>query len=211
MNDWISNIFNEDLLKTNVCFASLFVLNFECLKEFVVNQVRYFYCDFEIKDGKELIKETPEYKKDVRDLHKQLDNASMKWFVDNNAISKEDYQSYQKMRQRRNDITHELLKNLSDGFSEEDAKLFGQMIVLYNKLDKWWINEIEIPTSGEELPGNYDENDVTGGQAIVLSAINEIILGDQGEKYKKLLAELEKAMLKDNHKKSAKEFNSIKY
>ena len=34
MNEWI-NILDEDILKANVHFATLFVLNFECLKEFI--------------------------------------------------------------------------------------------------------------------------------------------------------------------------------
>ena len=36
------------------------------------------------------------------------------------------------------------------------------------KLDKWWINEIEIPTSADDIPSDYDQDNVVGGQAIVL-------------------------------------------
>ena len=39
------------------------------------------------------------------------------------------------IRKRRNDITHELLKNLNDGFTEKDAKLFADMLEIYNKID----------------------------------------------------------------------------
>lgn len=27
---------------------------------------------------------------------------------------------------------------------------------MYRKIDKWWINEIEIPISGNEIPDDYD-------------------------------------------------------
>lgn len=60
------------------------------------------------------------------------------------------------------------------------------MLRIYNKLDKWWINEIEIPISAEEIPEDYDRNDVCGGQAIMLSIINEIVFGNAGDKYKEL-------------------------
>ena len=40
------------------------------------------------------------------------------------AITEEDYNLYQELRERRNDITHELLKNLNNGFNETDAKLY---------------------------------------------------------------------------------------
>ena len=42
MNDNWENILNEDILKYNVNFAAMFVLNYECLKEYVISQVRDF-------------------------------------------------------------------------------------------------------------------------------------------------------------------------
>ena len=38
-------------------------------------------------------------------------------------------------------LHNKLLKNLNDGFTENDTKLFGDMLEIYNKIDKWWINE----------------------------------------------------------------------
>jgi len=61
---------NEDILKFNLNFASLFVLNFECLKDYIITQTRTFYSDVGIKDGELCCEETEEYKKDVRLLGK---------------------------------------------------------------------------------------------------------------------------------------------
>lgn len=66
------------------------------------------------------------------------------------------------------------------------------MLRIYNKLDKWWINEIEIPTSADDIPEDYDRDGVCGGQALMLSIINEIVFGNAGDKYKELLNELMK-------------------
>lgn len=79
----------------------------------------------------------------------------MRWFINANAITEEDYNLYQELRERRNNITHELLKNLNNGFNEADAKLYVKLLELYQKIDKWWINEIEIPISGEVMPDEY--------------------------------------------------------
>lgn len=108
------------------------------------------------------------------------------------AITEEDYNLYQELRERRNDITHELLKNLNNGFNETDAKLYVKLLELYQKIDNWWINEIEIPISGEVLPDEYDPEQVSGGQAMILSIINDIIFDNNKEKYKNLLEELKK-------------------
>lgn len=40
--------------------------------------------------------ESGAYKEKVRALNKNLENASLKWFLDAGAIAKEDYDEYQK-------------------------------------------------------------------------------------------------------------------
>lgn len=191
MDNWI-NILDENILKTNINFVALFVLNFECLKDFIVTQIREFYSDVEIKDGKIYYEETAAYKTEVRALENNIENASLRWFINMDAITEEDYNLYQKIRQRRNDIIHELLKNLNNGFTENDAMLFGAMLNIYRKIDKWWINEIEIPISGEEILEDYDPEQVCGGQALVLDMINDIVLENNKERYKRILDELRK-------------------
>ncbi len=188
--DNLSNIFDENILKFNISFAAIFVMNYECLKEYVVEQVRGFYSEHFYMDGDRIVfEESNTYKEKVRILDKQIDNASLKWFIEAGAITQEDYDVYQKIRKKRNDITHQLLQNLSAGFDEEDAQLFADMLRIYNKLDKWWINEIEIPTSVDEIPEDYDREGVCGGQAIMLSIINEIVFGNGGDRYKEMLKE----------------------
>ena len=189
MDNW-NNILNEDVLKFNINFAALFVLNFECLKDYIITQPRTFYSDVLIKDGELCCEETEEYKKEVRSLEKNIENASLRWFMNTDAITEEDYNLYQELRERRNDITHELLKNLNNGFNETDAKLYVKLLELYQKIDKWWINEIEIPISGEVLPDEYDSEQVLGGQAMILSIIDDIIFDNNKERYKNLLDEL---------------------
>ena len=190
MDNWI-NILYENIIKTNVNFAALFVMNYECLKDYVISQVKGFYCDDLYFENDEAIYiESEAYKQEVRTLDKQLENASLKWFMESEAITQEDFDNYQKIRKRRNEITHELLKNLNIGFTEDDIKLFVTLTNLYEKIDRWWINEIEIPTSADEIPEDYDRDGVCGGQAIVLSIINDIVLGNGGEKYKNILNEL---------------------
>lgn len=187
MNKWI-NILDEDNLKPNVNFAAMFVLNFECLKDYIIDQIRDFYSDeIDFEYGKILYYESKEYKDKVRILDKNIENASLKWLIEAGAITQEDFDYYQKIRRRRNDITHEFLKNLIEGFSEEDIDLFNKIISIYTKIDKWWINEIEIPIAGEDVPSDYNRENVFGNQAIVLSAINDIVLENKGVEYKELL------------------------
>ena len=193
MDSWC-NILDEDKLKLNVNFAAMFVLNFECLKDYIVSQIRNLYLDsIHFEEEKILYKESKQYKEQVRILDKNIENASLKWFIQEGAITQDDFEIYQKIRKRRNDIIHEFLKNLDEGFFDSDRVLFDKMLTIYAKIDKWWINEIEIPTSVEEVPVDYDRDDVCGGQAIVLSVINSIILENKGKEYKEVLAHIMKS------------------
>lgn len=191
MNKW-DNIFDEQILRYNTCFAALYVMNYECLKEFLIGQPKSFFCDhIEFNGENAVYKESEAYKKEVCSLDKNILDASLKWFMNLNAITQEDYDDFHNIRKKRNDITHELLKNLYEGFNEKDAILFGKLNNIYTKLDKWWINEIEIPIGMEDIPEDYDKKNVFGIQALTLSAINDIILLNQGDKYRDLLNELD--------------------
>lgn len=199
MNEF-QNLFDEDTLRKNIEFAALFVLNYECLKEYVISQVREFYSDsISFVQGEMIFKESENYKKNVRSLANKIDTASIMWFVNAGAITEQELDLYHTCRKRRNDITHELLKNLSLGFKESDVTLFLDMVHLYQKIDNWWINEIEIPTSAEKIPADYNRDQVFGGQAFVLSAINDIILANGADKYNEILELLRKMQKEKNY------------
>ena len=87
MDKW-KNILDEDILKFNVNFAAVFVMYYECLKEFVIEQVRSLYSEhFYMEDEKVICDESDDFKKNVRGLDKNLENASLKWFVEAGAIT----------------------------------------------------------------------------------------------------------------------------
>lgn len=192
MENWGKNILDETNLKFNIQFSALFILHFETLKDFIVDKARDFYCDPSIENGEMVQLETKKYKNEVRKLDKYIDNASLKWFQKMEAVTNEDYNIYQKLRTKRNEITHEYLRVLTDGFLIKDLELLNSMLSLYKKLDKWWIINYEIPIAGDYAPEDYDESSVCSGQALILDIINDIVLHDSGEKYKDILEELSK-------------------
>ncbi len=102
-------------------------------------------------------------------------NASFKWFIMVGAVSDEDYLSFNKLRKFRNKIVHELMLCLSEGFSDYEVKYLVELIGIYRKIEKWWINEVEIPTSGD-IHGPYDSEDVISGQGLILEVIQDILI-----------------------------------
>lgn len=184
----ILNVLDEKRLKPNIHFASLYVLYYECLKDSLIDLPKSFFCNnTEFKDGNIIVHESEEYKENVRKLDNHIDNASFKWFIIVGAVSDEDYFSFKKLRIFRNKIVHELMLCLSEGFSEDEVKYLVELIEIYRKIEKWWINEIEIPTS-RNIRGPYDSENVISGQGLILELIQDILIND-GKNSEVLLSE----------------------
>ncbi|WP_296113393.1 hypothetical protein [uncultured Anaerococcus sp.] len=184
----ILNVLDQKKLKPNIHFASLYVLYYECLKDSLIYLPKSFFCNHtEFKDGNIIVHESEDYKKYVRKLDNHIENASFKWFITVGAVSEEDYFSFEKLRKFRNKVVHELMLCLSDGFSEDEVKYLVELIEIYRKIEKWWINEIEIPTSGD-IHGSYDSENVISGQGLILEIIRDILIND-GEHSEALLLE----------------------
>lgn len=64
----LKNILDENTLQDNIKFAALFILNFECLKEFIVTEMRDFFEDFEIVDGNISTDSKRRYKKELKNM-----------------------------------------------------------------------------------------------------------------------------------------------
>ena len=184
------NILGEDRLKLNCNFASLYVLYSECLKDTSVDLPKTFFNQMEIKDGELSMRESNKYKKNVKQLDRHIENASLKWFVNQGAVSEEEYSNFDKLRNFRNKLVHELLLYLTEGFTEDKVKYLVELITLYKKIEKWWINEIEIPISGN-IHESYDSENVVSGQGLMLEIIQDVLLND-GKNSEEILSELYK-------------------
>lgn len=161
----ILNVLDEERLKLNCHFVSLYILYYECLKDALVSLPKSFYTleKLVLKDGNAFLHETDTYKEEVRKLDNHIENASFKWFVSVGALSEKEYSSFDKLRKFRNRIVHDLLFYLNEGFSEDEVKYLVELIEIYRKIEKWWINEIEIPIGGD-ISEPYDSENVVSGR-----------------------------------------------
>lgn len=71
VDNW-NNILDENIVKANINFAAIFVLDFECWKDYTIAQPRTFYSDVGIKNGELYCGEIEKYKKAVRLLDKNI-------------------------------------------------------------------------------------------------------------------------------------------
>lgn len=153
--------------------ASLFIMSFECLKEFVEGHFKSFFSNgFETgKDGKLVYipsKQYPavkaEYEQRYKELAKKLLDidtgritnfqVACAWFHAMEAITDEDMTVIIYSSKMRNDFAHELYKWIfDDNLPYLDKNFVNGPINLYFKISNWWIKNVEQSI----LPEDYEQ------------------------------------------------------
>jgi hypothetical protein len=142
------NTNNTTLLRKNILFISTFVLLYEELRSRFTECVKKKLCTWHIdNNANESYIETDEYKELIKDRKingdKNILLNTISWFVDQKAIVQSDYDTFIKIRDKRNIYAHEMSGQLCRVISESDIQLFSKLILLYQKMNSWWDKEID--------------------------------------------------------------------
>lgn len=145
-NAWknVEKFLDPKQLKSNLIRASVFLSAYELLKGAIVEHPRTFFGDG-INNGEDLL--SPDYKKEVIDLSPKKDifDASCRWFVKTNAISKSDLELIGTIRSARNEIAHQIPQYLTDVRFQVKTSLLESVFSILDKIEHWWIRNFEIP------------------------------------------------------------------
>ena len=88
--------------------------------------------------------------------------GTLLWLLENGAILQTDIDAFRKITDIRNDMVHKMLSYLYSGSTERLDEYQLTLINLANKVSKWWFKEVEMPTSGQYTPEDYDKIDFDG-------------------------------------------------
>ena len=148
-DDKISELLNPDMLKEKLILISLFVAVYENFKSTIVENVRYFYWSG-LENGKEQFKyyEEKVLNKVATQKNKQI-KATIQWLKEAGAITDNDEEDFIDITKMRNMLVHNMSVTLFEGLPENVEELFFLMLQLFEKITKWWICEIEIPTNSD--------------------------------------------------------------
>lgn len=177
IDKWIKFLHPENL-KDNLMFSSLYIATFESFKDYVIDEVKFFF-HVGFSEGKDSF--DPRYIESVKSKDtKYIDNASLLWLIEIEAISTEDFELYKELRQYRNKLSHELMTLLFEGLPEQLPEKFHQLIQLRTKIEKWWILNIEIPTSYDFASDKeITENDIFTSSQMFNQLIFDMLSGDE--------------------------------
>lgn len=183
----LKNFLNPEILNQNLIIASLYIAVFDNFKNRIINSIKDFYiCGFE--DGKYLYRG---YEEQVLNKIKTKNNrtikASLLWLKESEAITNEDEDKFEELTNMRNNLAHEMSKMLFDGFPDNIYELYADMIKLFEKIEKWWVVNVEMEINPPNIPyENIDWDNITSVNIQFMKIMSEIAFTNT-DKYKNMI------------------------
>lgn len=118
----------------------------------------------------------------MRNLNKSPLYASLMWLRQKEAIDENDINIFNELKDCRNKLVHEIVNYITMDNHVDPLPLFPKMIALLNKIEKWWLVNVEA----EINPAFYDNKEidlenVTPGTLIMLHILANVALGNKEE------------------------------
>jgi hypothetical protein len=181
-DEW-KRFLDPDVLRPNLISASLYIASFEILKNTVIDKIREFYTvgfDKSIaKDGGWIV--DPTYQTRVLSRNRSPVYASLDWLKESNAIDDQDIAAFERAKECRNKIAHEIAQMLSSGLPADFPDRFREVLSLVDKIGRWWVVSVEIPTNPDFSGEDIDESEVVPGPTMSLRLLIDIALGSETE------------------------------
>jgi hypothetical protein len=145
--------------------ASIVVTVYELLKATAIDNIRSFLADGWAADGKPV--ESEEYQRDVRARSDYLIEGSLRWLVENQAITTADAGAMRRLRKARNRFAHQLGALVVDPSATVDVTLITDAIVVARNLSRFW-GGIEVDTDPDFDGRQVDLDGIRSGTALLI-------------------------------------------
>ena len=172
-------LLNPQLLKTNLMFVSAYLAAYEMLKNnCLVERTRSFFTNGFDEKGWNV---SPDYQTKVLALDKSPMKASALWFKELGALTNDDLDLLNQLREYRNEVAHNITKIILSGEGEFKSDLFAAMLLLIKKLDIYWIRNVEMDCNPDFVGQEVADDDISSGNMIVLHLLMQAAFGDESK------------------------------
>jgi hypothetical protein len=186
---------NPDTLRRNLILASLYIAYFEILKESIIGRPKDFFATEWTENGPI---ESDKYKIQVLFRNKSTIYASLAWLLENNIIDNNDLANFEIVKNSRNELAHELTELIIKGIGLHHLDAFDKLIYLIDKIETWWIINIEIPINDDFMDKEIDISHIVPGAVAMLQVLLDVALGD--EEHSKIYYEKFTNLIKRNNR-----------
>lgn len=173
---------NPETLSSRLTSASLYIAAYELLEDAIVERIRDFYMVGPTFEG---IFKGSDHHKDYQSQVLSKSNktnplfASLEWLKECEAIGQEDLVAFEEGRALRNKLVHELPRVLTRGLPSELGARFSELISLLDKIERWWIVNVDMATDPRFREEEIDHRSIIPGRILALRAMFDVTSGSK--------------------------------
>ena len=165
---------NPDVIRPKLIVASLYIAAYEMLSNLIVDRIKSFYTTGFDASGPRI---DPKYYVEVRSKNSSPVYASLQWLKESSAIDDSDIAVFGNVKRARNELAHEIMNLLAKELPSDLHTRFAEMVSLIEKVEKWWIINVEIPATPDFDGHDIDEKDIICGPVIAIKLLIDVALG----------------------------------
>ncbi len=166
---------DPEVVRPSLFLATMFITTFEILKDSIVDDVHGFYTIGFDEHGPTV---GAEYQSKVLSKNKSPLYASLQWLRENDAIDDEDLITFEKLKNTRNQLAHQLFGVVTGQVESAHETQFTDLVALLRKIGVWWVVNVEIPTNPDFDGQEIDEAGIVPGAVLSLQMLIEVASGN---------------------------------
>jgi hypothetical protein len=175
-NESWEQLLTPEIMKDKLISSAFYLTAYELLKTSIIDRIKSFYMVGWDENG-EIIDER--YKSKVLSKNKSVLYASIKWLSENNVVDEKDIESFERIKNTRNEIAHELPSIFLSDKNFNITERFEELIALIKKIEIWWIINVEIEINPDFDGQEIDENGIVLGSILMINMMLEVISGNE--------------------------------
>lgn len=197
MDHW-ENLLNPDLVRVKLISAGLFLVGHEMLIDSIKVRPREFFADHWTADGpqpgakyeREVLALDPKGKKDAL-------RGSIAWLKKMEVVTADDEEDVRTVTDARNKLAHELKAMVSGSITADFFDHFATLMQLVQKIERWWIINVEIATDPDYHNSDIKEESIISGPSWMMHMLAQVALGEGDEAW-----ELHHGFVQERHQTS---------
>ena len=175
-NESWEKLLTPEIMKDKLISSAFYLTAYELLNTSIIDRIKSFYMVGWDENG-EIIDER--YKSKVLSKNKSVLYASIKWLSENNVVDEKDIESFERIKNTRNEIAHELPSIFLSDKNFKITERFEELIALIKKIEIWWIINVEIEINPDFDGQEIDENGIVPGSILMIKMMLEVISGNE--------------------------------
>ncbi|MEZ5681495.1 MAG: hypothetical protein R3E14_09400 [Erythrobacter sp.] len=181
-SDQWEEFLNPDVIRTKLIAAGLFLVGHEMLLDSITRHPLSFFSNRWTTSGPE---RSAEYKTEIlaRDPKGKGDavRGSIAWLRMMEVITPQDECDIKAVTDMRNELAHEMTAMVSGSKAPNHFDHFAKVMNLVQKIEKWWIVNVELSTNPDYDGQEIDEEGIISGPSLVIQMLSRIALAEGDE------------------------------